>query len=296
MALDPKLGIRDFVFPTGWVVGEPPMLPPNEVQQGWSRGLGVNLLAADGGHTWGSAGSGIYSQGVAIAKVYKPFDLPNVEMLIATVPKLVRSMPNLQASVDVWTGYRTERARVAVDPDGHISHKSQQFSSAEVVVPFFPQGEGHVNATTLGGFTCTFTYTVQSSPPTQQQYALLALEGAWLQGVVPSRSCLVYRCPTAACSVHPLYSSLADLDATLIFHRLELEGSFAAGDLVLPMVAVANGDIVDDLGISYAGGYMALEKFDKPLLNLMLYANAPQSSPGVQHGILTSALPGALVV
>merc|ERR1712176_1450639 len=87
-ALDPKLGIHDFVYSTHWETTGPPMLQAVGIQQGWSRAAGVNLLAANAGIGYSHAGSGIYTKGSAIAEHYSPMAKKDDKLLVARVPKL----------------------------------------------------------------------------------------------------------------------------------------------------------------------------------------------------------------
>tara|TARA_R110002050_G_scaffold40095_2_gene98185 strand:- start:643 stop:1527 length:885 start_codon:yes stop_codon:yes gene_type:complete len=60
------LGIENFVFSTYWEnQGTLPLIPAIQIQQAWSRGVGVNLLASNIGFGFEDSGSGIYSAGTS---------------------------------------------------------------------------------------------------------------------------------------------------------------------------------------------------------------------------------------
>ena len=272
MAMDPSLGIRDFVFPTGWVVESPPMLPPNAVQQGWSRGVGVNLLAADSAHSFGSSGSGIYSQGQVLAKRVTPFDSPDSgHMLIADVPKLRRSQPNVQQRPPNW-GYKTFPAHPAETQSSHMQAAGNgTVAVVKLALGLRSDAVTSVDAASPTGFRCHLVYSL--SHPLREQFALLALDGHWLRGVIRSRSCLLFRCRTAACSVDPLFVSAVDLKSSTVFERVAMYGDFLMGDVVMPIVATSRGDVADDLDMQVQGGSLVMPHLNETLLSAMLYAS-----------------------
>ena len=291
MALDLSLGITDFVFPTGWVIESPPMLPPNEFQQGWSRGVNVNLLAADSAHSIGSSGSGIYSRGQVLIKRWSPHEsFPDTgHLLVAVVPKLKRTVSNVQVSPPNWN-YKTTRNVIeidvdvdaAVNNDGVVSKVNRTITTAPLVlttfIPSHNVSKQMQSVTTKTGFTCQFDYVVPSksnSTNSIEVYGLVANDGVWLNGVVKSRSCLVFRCRDAECSVDPMYTTVGDLDAATLFESFELKGNFTGGDLILPMLVTNGGDIVDDdeeVGLQFQGGTLIVRSWHRPLLNAMLYS------------------------
>ena len=273
MALDPLLGISDFVFPTGWVVASPPMLPANAVQQGWSRGVGVNLLAADSAHSWGSSGSGIYSEGRALVKRVTPFSPEQGTMLLAVVPVLRKASPNIQAIKPNWNYKTAPKAGAQLLMNTMATAMSKSASSTMTITKLMPNlRSAAVSANTSDGFSCHLQYSL-TTEPVAEQFALLALNGHWLEGVIRSRSCLLFRCRTDECSVDPLFTVANDLNSSTTFERLELQGDFYPGDLVLPMLALSGGDIMDDGNMKFQGGNMIVTNLDKPLLNAMLYAS-----------------------
>lgn len=271
LALD--VGISDFVFPTGWVVKAPPMMPPLEMQQGWSRGVGVNLLAADGGHAWGSSGSGIYSRGTVLASTYDVAEPSSYrKLLVAQLPILTRPLPNVVASDSDWKHYKTSPPAAAFASS--TTHRATDEPITGAMSRFMPSRHrsGTVRAAS-GALRCELNYTagVHRDP---RPYALVARDGHWLRGVVPTRSCLLFRCQSATnCSVDPLYGSVADLNGTTQFDALELGGTFRAGDLVLPLLATDSGRVLDESALLYRSNRMRLRTAGGvPVLNAMLFA------------------------
>ena len=283
MALDE--GITDFVFPTGWVVKAPPMLPSIEVQQGWSRGVGVNLLASDDGAAWGSSGSGIYSQGNILTHEYAPDAPPTYKkLLVADVPKLRKPSPNVVASASDWT-YKTRANQTTAS--AVVGATAGVRAVAPLGLTRWVPSRGDRTATVRAssdGLSCELNYTLAPSAAAGagekrgdleqvEEYALLANSGHWLEGVVATRSCLVFRCrPASECSVDPLYEGPADLAAVTVFDTLDLSGTFAAGDLVLPLLAADRGAAFHNELVSYSGGRLSARGLASPLLNAMLYS------------------------
>lgn len=78
--------ITDIIYPTYWF-SELPFLGALQLQEGWSFGNDVNLLAADGSYPAGkTSGSGIYAgrAGRLVAEIYEE---PTRKLLTARVPK-----------------------------------------------------------------------------------------------------------------------------------------------------------------------------------------------------------------
>jgi hypothetical protein len=237
-------------------------------------------------------------------------------MLVADVPKLGRATPNVQASPPDWSyktklpvslsqGKQREReggrdgssypsvlpsavSSGAADDSAGEKHVVQYLDGTTAVTKFTPthgQSGVVVTATTANGFHCSLKYSLSASTASDsaapELFAVMALDGHWLEGVIRSRTCIAYRCRTPDCPTDPLYSSLDDWNASTVFDSIELKGNFTVGDLVLPMVATSGGEIVmpeslDD-GLEsdwmrFQGGHMVLDNFSRPLLNAMLYA------------------------
>eukprot|EP00239_Pterosperma_sp_CCMP1384_P002363 CAMPEP_0197850074 /NCGR_PEP_ID=MMETSP1438-20131217/14148_1 /TAXON_ID=1461541 /ORGANISM="Pterosperma sp., Strain CCMP1384" /LENGTH=470 /DNA_ID=CAMNT_0043463035 /DNA_START=44 /DNA_END=1456 /DNA_ORIENTATION=- len=122
LAMDPNLNITDFVFSTHWETPGPPMLTATATQQGWSKAVGVNLIASDAGEGWHTGGSGIFSNGRILAQHYEP-DMPASEaLLIAQVPHITAPTPN------IVTAAHSERIKATSD------HMPSKESALEQVV------------------------------------------------------------------------------------------------------------------------------------------------------------------
>ena len=206
-----------------------------------------------------------------------PFNSPDQgTMLLALVPVLRKASPNIQPIKPNWN-YKTAPKAA---PSAHVLRNamatamSKTASSTMTVTKLMPNlRSAAVSANTSDGFSCHLQYSL-TTEPAAEQFALLALNGHWLEGVIRSRSCLLFRCRTDECSVDPLFTIASDLNSSTTFERLELQGDFYPGDLVLPMLALSGGDIVDDDGtMEFQGGNMIVTNLDKPLLNAMLYAS-----------------------
>lgn len=281
LALDPALGIRDFVYSSHWEATGPPMLPALNVQQGWSRGVGVNLLAANAGEGYAHAGSGIYSKGKTLAAWYRPAVARDDHLLVARVPKLNKTFAG---NVIISSEVASSNAFAPPVP-------APAFQSFAVTPG---SARSFVVAAAHGSFACQLTATLANDAfvSTIDRFLLMAVDGSWMGGVLPSRSCAVVHCgalPEDECAARAscanytgsakngcprgrsLYDSASDLTATTMFDSVELEGNFAPGDIVLPMVGTTTGQIVDAGAISVDGGRMRVA-LDAPLLNAMLFA------------------------
>lgn len=226
MALDGN--IRDFVFSTHWETPGPPMLPAIEVQQGWSRGVGVNLLAADAGEGYANAGSGIYSKGKALGVRYRPNLSADDYLLVAKVPKIPQNGTTKHHTRSAvgddgvgggrrssgfngdGSGYsgnsrtkapKPHRASPAVDlnvtsptatapPIPPASFKAIDFHPSIV-----SQKKQIVSAVAqAGSFKCDVNLTVAQNVTATDRFMLMAVSGSWMAGVLHSRSCVLFRC------------------------------------------------------------------------------------------------------
>lgn len=210
-----------------------------------------------------------------------PYDAPDSgHMLMADVPTLRRAAPNVQATAPDWS-YKTVAPDAGAPALSAAHLQTQRSENGTVALATFTPAAlgGEVHATTSDGFGCHLRYDLPAPLARRrpslaaEMFGLLALNGHWLHGVVRSRSCLVFRCRSAACSVDPLFSSAVDLNATTTFGRIELAGNFSAGDLVIPMLATTAGDVLDDIDLQLQGGHLVVPSFGRPLLNAMLYAS-----------------------
>ena len=231
--------VSDFVFSTHWENEEgPPMSLATAFFQSWSRGVGANLLAANQGMGLMHTGSGIFSQGQALASAWEPANPHDEALLIATVPKLQgRSKPN-------YAGVRGDSQK---DPwgSGPMSAQGPVFKvievlgngstyNATVVISSPSIGDSHAAAaddsggadgggnravvgqtpgveakeTATDSFSCTVRFSTASTPvgaaivaAPKEYYALVGVNGSWISskpGGLPARGCALYRIPSAS--------------------------------------------------------------------------------------------------
>merc|ERR1711879_822001 len=140
-------------------------------QQGWSRGLGANLLAADTGSKadssghFNNAGSGIYAVGEVLAQHYEPNNARDeYAILVAKVPIRWESRPNIMSTPTNWDDYKqTNMSDLALHDDSPpLSLPSTPPPDAPPaplpsISPFMARGHGHVSAVSRG-FVCNVTF------------------------------------------------------------------------------------------------------------------------------------------
>ena len=196
--------ISDFVFSTHWENEEgPPISLATSFFQSWSRGVGANLLAANEGMGLMHTGSGIFSQGDALASAWEPANPHDEALLIATVPKLHgKSMPMYAGGkppAQPWgSGPLSPNGPVfttiAVSADGKNYHATVSDAKQPNVI-------GHP-------FSCSVNFTTTAAaaagaPLETEQYALVGVNGSWISsrsGGLPARGCALYRIPASSIS------------------------------------------------------------------------------------------------
>jgi len=251
------------------------MLPAVEVQQAWSRSLGVNLLAANAGLAYSHAGSGIYSKGTALAVHYNPRKQHDDRLLVAQVPKLRKHA----------LGRAHARGRVIAPPVPAAAFREFGVLSSTVNL-------SQVVTVSSGGFVCHLAANISKSNSLSilDRYLLVAVNGSWMgRNNLPSRSCVVVRCGNlseqacadrVSCARYTdpscpegrsLYNTVEDLSASTVFESIMLRANFLVDDLVLPMVGTHMGQLVEKDKISFSKGSMHVT-LEQPLLNAMLFA------------------------
>ena len=293
-ALALEHNVSNFAFSTHWESPGPPMLPAVAVQQGFSRALGVNVLGANAGRRGAlsqSQGSGIYSAGEAVAYRFSPTAPDDTFLLVADVPVEPARRPDLRGLARASAAALPHAAalgRSSARRGGHGASPEPAYGPADSTglgAATMVQFDAAANRSSAGlvasapsGFTCTLTYELddagRAGASTGSTYALLALDGAWFRGVLHSRSCAALWCPAGRCTDDPLTPSAAGFDARLGFRTLQLRGSFARGDLVLPFLTTAAGQLVRSAASwESSGGSMRVELDGAPLLHAMLLAD-----------------------
>ena len=153
------------------------------------------------GHGIDAHGSGIFSQGDALASTWEPANPHDEVLLIATVPKLHGKSKPMYAGgkppTQPWgTGQLSPNGPVftviAVSADGKdYSVTVSDATSKGVERPF----SCSVNSTT--------TATTSDAPLETEQYALVGVNGLWISshsGGLPARGCAFYRIPASSIS------------------------------------------------------------------------------------------------
>jgi len=283
LAMNEKLGIRDFVYSTHWETPGPPMLLGTGIQQAWSRAVGVNLIAANAGLGYAHGGSGIYSKGRTLVSRYEPTKVRDEYLLVAKVPKLNKGL-----AINIVQPHARNMKATRPVPGPPVPYPG--FQAFDVYAPY--GGKQIVNAAS-GNFSCSFEFQLSDQVVTgSDRFMLMAVSGAWFgKDNLRSRSCVVLRCGTlsaAECEARSLcpnykspdcaagrslYNHASDLVATAVFESFSLRGDFKEGDVVMPLVGTSMGGLVDSDAISIDGGSMHVT-LQKPLLNAMLYAIA----------------------
>ena len=302
LALDDPRHVTDFTFSTLWENNAGvPMAFATAIQQAWSRGVGVNLLASNGGRGFGGTGSGIYSRGETLAAAWEPFNEADEALVLARVPILSAPRPNV---VDAGAAIATKRGP---PPQWPAAHAAKDIDLSPPVLRIFTLGgdlnaSGRISVTTPGGFSCSFSYVLAASAPPAPavRYALYAVNGSLLCGVLPARACGLYRLPSHVdvarafpfvnCSEPSgWYTSVyagelgnaSGVRAQLrapgpLFASWSLRGDFVKGDLVLPMADGEDGAPLNAsaLQITEKGRAVAVAAMGaRPLWQAMLLTN-----------------------
>jgi predicted amidohydrolase len=153
-------GVTDFVFPSWWV-NVPPFILATQMQQGFSRYYGVNLLAANSGASWFNGGSGIYSRGTALAAYYNTSYLPSSRMLLVDVPQLppVRSY---HSGGDKQSSARPSAPLAPRVRSGRATPAPSLLPGARVDVLPFESGKGGRMNVSATGLQCSFSWQFAS--------------------------------------------------------------------------------------------------------------------------------------
>ena len=192
--------ISDFVFSTHWENEEgPPMSLATSFFQSWSRGVGVNLLAANEGMGLMHTGSGIFSQGDALASAWEPANPHDEALLIATVPKLHGKSKPMYAGgkpAEPWGSGPLSPNGPVFTLIANVTANGKDYSATvsdakqpDITHPF----SCSVNFTT--------TATSSDAPLETEQYALVGVNGSWISshsGGLPARGCALYRIPASS--------------------------------------------------------------------------------------------------
>eukprot|EP01052_Picozoa_sp_SAG31_P020821 SAG31_NODE_1582_length_7828_cov_9.088110_6_plen_460_part_00 len=203
--------ISDFVFSTHWENEEgPPMSLATSFFQSWSRGVGANLLAANEGMGLMHTGSGIFSQGAALASAWEPANPHDEALLIATVPKLHGKATPMYAGgkppAQPWGGGPLSAngpvfTVIAVSADGKDYHATVSDAKSKLGVdqPFSCAVNFTTTATAAANAAADAGLALET-----EQYALVGVNGSWISshsGGLPARGCAFYRIPASSIAV-----------------------------------------------------------------------------------------------
>jgi hypothetical protein len=175
-------GVTDFVFPSWWVNVPPfilatqvlsarllPLLNSWQIQQGFSRYYGVNLLASNSGASWFNGGSGVYSRGNALAQYYNTSYLPSARMVLVEVPELSRES----------TAFLADKQRSTTVPPLMTSPPSLIPGARINVLPFEAGKAGCLNVT-ASGLLCSVSWKFGSdSDSVAGAYAVVSFSGVY---------------------------------------------------------------------------------------------------------------------
>ena len=221
-------------------------------------------------------GSGIFSGGRALAHSWAPSDPHQEILLVASLPKAPPQQPNRVNGVHRDWG----NAPISLDPP--------QWEVLSLP-PGVHEGSLTLQATNKK-FSCSFSWRTADSSAATQHYAAVAIDGSFWDGALPSRACIFYAIPPASLNDSmrtwkpwfmggtPLYrtqldESTVDLNASALFSELQIIGSFADGDIVLPMLAAAGGNPAGEALVISANGRGMQLAAESKVTQAMLYLN-----------------------
>ena len=248
--------VRNIVFPTAWMDGLPTLISVG-IQQGWSRALSVNFLAANQHFPkYRMTGSGIYSRGDALQYIH---DMQTSEghLLVASVPNADLPKGNfqengLESSLD-QSSDETFTSLVRDDPYTFVKLTSPH-GTVSVCTP---------------GLCCQANYsTASESPFGIEMFAFGAFNGHHkYPGGYYIQACILLKCASMeedSCGTFTTTSST-------VFKSFAIEGNFSNETYVYPEVILSDLQIISGKETEYSGHKMAVSSFNKPLLSAMLF-------------------------
>ena len=246
-----KYGVRNIAFPTAWV-NEFPYLVSTEVQQAYSRSMGVNLLAANL-HIprWAGTGSGIYSKGRVLAE-FMNFQ-NKTKVLIARVPVNPDNNASLMSHYDDDEYYDEYE-------DG-ISGNHPAF----IYKPFYGN-EGNVDVC-YENLCCHLKFS--RSARDDELYALGAFSGFNTSEAekYKMQACTLLKCA----GTHPSSCGQQVFNATTPFESLIVSGTFSESTFIYPMFMTGNRHLVNPQNLHLEKGSMAYIGDSVPVLTATLY-------------------------
>ena len=248
--------VRNIVFPTAWMDGLPTLISVG-IQQGWSRALSVNFLAANQHFPqYKMTGSGIYSRGDALQYIH---DMQTSEgyLLVARVPNLDLPKDKIQE----------KSAESNVDESSDETFTSQLRADPYTFVKL-SGAHGTVSVCTPG-LCCQASYSTASENPFgKEMFAFGAFNGHHkYPGGYYIQACILLKCASMegqSCGSFITTSST-------IFKSFAIEGNFSNETYVYPEVILNDLQIISGKETEYSGHKMVVNSFNKPLLSAMLF-------------------------
>lgn len=248
--------VSNIVFPTAWMDGLPTLISVG-IQQGWSRALSVNFLAANQHFPpLKMTGSGIYSRGVALQYVH--------DMQTSEGHLLVARVPNADLPKD---NFHEKSAELKLDQSSEETFTSLVRSDPYTFVKL-SGAHGTVSVCTPG-LCCQANYSIVSETPFgNEMFAFGAFNGHHKNpGGYYIQACILLKC--ASMEEHSCGSSTTT--SSTIFKSFAIKGNFSNETYVYPEVILSDLQIISGKETEYSGHKMVVSSFNKPLLSAMLF-------------------------
>lgn len=243
-------GVTDLIF-SSWWVNTPPILTATQIQQGWSRAFGANVLASNSGFNARVSGSGIFSEGRPLASFTNPTMVSRNRLLIADVPKIRFRGENEDYA---------QLPKVVRIPEGERSVTSKPLIlHSKALRTWEVNGELLKDQISVEGLTCSFTYQVVSDSHTETSNSstlIFYAASGYLTPLFPALACGVATCPSddAARCITLLQMPKASMVANqTLFGYFSLTATYSSSDklTVYPVSAKNNAAIFSDHEITY---------------------------------------------
>jgi len=248
--------VSNIVFPTAWMDGLPTLISVG-IQQGWSRGLSVNFLAANQHFPqYKMTGSGIYSRGDALQYIH--------DMQTSEGHLLVARVPNADLPKD---NFREKSAESKLDQSSDETFTSQVRDDPYTFVKL-SGAHGTVSVCTPG-LCCQANYsTASESPFGNEMFAFGAFNGHHkYPGGYYIQACILLKCA----SMEEQSCGSSTTTSSTIFKSFAIEGNFSTETYVYPEVILSDLQIIPGKETEYSGHKMVVSSFNKPLLSAMLF-------------------------
>lgn len=244
-------GVTDLIF-SSWWVNTPPILTATQVQQGWSRAFNANMLAANSGFSARVSGSGIFSQGRALASFTNPTSSSRNRFLIADVPKIQSRAENLEFERLPNVG-RIPKEELSLSKSKPLTLHSKSLRTWGVA------GELLKEEISVDGLKCTFSYQVASdshSALSNGTVLFIYAASGYLTPLFPALACGVATCPSedADRCITLLQVPKASMVANqTTFQFFDITATYASNDklTVYPVSAKNNAALYADSEITY---------------------------------------------